>query len=464
MKLRYLFLLPAFLLTTVLTAGSVAVCASNVNVALPADACTITLTPAMIDAGSYDTNGFSFSLSLNGHRNLGPGYHNVVLTASGRSGYNSCWSRVLVEDKVVPSVHCTDQTHYLVAPDQNVTYNIEDMVSITDNCVTIDDINITVPDNNSFGSYPFSASATDGGGNVGLCYGTVTTIDAEPQNYCSSSRNAHYEHISNIQLGSINHSSGADGGYNWNYPTGSNTLYHGSNYNLSYAPGFSFSFTYQEYWSVYIDKNGDGDFTDSGELLHQWHGYGGNSFNFTSPGTYWGWSRIRVVMRYGGYATSPCGGGGYGETEDISVYLRPYFWFPWPGFKQGELLTEGNNIIGQELELGSARPVEEIIPGEAAQRRQLIASAATTNSSTAITGAPIKIFPNPAKAGQAINITGQDEDHELLLRNMSGQLVKTFQRGTTRAYLPGNLPTGIYLLSGIGAGSGASWTRRVVVK
>ena len=332
MKLRYLFLLPVFFVAAFLTAAPVAVCLSNVYVALPEDACEITLYGSEIDGGSYDTWGASIGLSLNGGEDLGPGTYNLVLTVTSRYGSTSCWSQVVVEDKVTPTVTCHNQTHYLVAPDQPVTYNLDDMVTVTDNCEPVVTANITVADEIGFGTLPFSASATDGGGNTGSCSGTVTTIDAEPQNYCSSNRNDYYEHISNVQIGSINQSSGADGGYNWHYPTGSNTLYHGWNYTVSYTPGFRFSTTYREYWSVYIDKNGDGDFTDSGELLHQWHGYGGNSFNFASPGTYWGWSRIRVVMKYGGYATSPCGGGGYGGNWGIHGYLPPHLWVPWPGF------------------------------------------------------------------------------------------------------------------------------------
>jgi hypothetical protein len=467
MKLRYFILLPALFITSILAAGPVAVCEAQVNVALPANACEITLTPAMIDAGSYDTNGHSFGRSLNGHRNLGPGYYNVVLTVYTRFGSNSCWSQVLVEDKTTPSVTCHPQTHYLVASDQPITYSTEDIVTISDNCEPLAYTAINVPDPSGYGTYTFSAYAIDNAGNTGACLNTMTIIDAEPQDYCSSSRSDNYEHISNIQLNSfspnINQSSGADGGYNWHYPTGNNILYHGTTYTLSYTPGFRFS-TYHEYWSVYIDKNADGDFTDSGELLHQWQGYGGNSFNFASPGTVWGWSRIRVVMRYGGYATSPCGGGGYGETEDISVYLRPYFFIPWPGFKQKDLVTASNVIAGQELlVLGSENPTEEALPREVEQRRQLIAPEQNSSFPT-ITQTGISVFPNPVRAGQEVTVNGQDEASELVLRNMTGRIVKRYLQGTTRVEVPANLPAGIYLLSGVATANGKLWTKRVVVK
>lgn len=464
MKLRYLFLLPSFLITCLLTAAPIAICETNVNVALPADGCEITLTPRMIDAGSYDTHGTIISLSLNGHQNLGPGTHTVWLIASSRSGNSYCSSQVTVNDITPPRVSCHNQTHYLVALDQGVTYNIDDMVSMSDNCepFATSGIHITDPSDTGFGTTTFSASASDDWGNTGICIGTVTLVDAEPQNYCSSSRNAYYEHISNVSINSylpaINQSSGADGGYKWHYPTGSNILYHGSTYTMSYSPGFRFSTTYHEYWSVYIDKNGDGDFTDSGELLHQWHGYGGNTFSFSSPGAYWGWSRIRVVMRYGGYATSPCGGGGYGETEDISVYLRPRFIFPWPNLPQ----EAQDAVAGQEPEAGSERPTEEALPGEAEARRQLSGPAQTNVTTSPETD--IRIFPNPARAGQAVTVSGHHETTEFLLRNLAGQVVKTYPKGTSRAEIPANLPAGIYLLSGNSTAGGKPWTKRVVVR
>lgn len=447
-----------------MVAAPVAVCLSTVYVALPADACEITLYGNEVDGGSYDYDATIATFAITGGNNLIPGNYTVTMTYTTRNGSATCWSTVVVQDKTAPTVTCTDRTYYLVAPDQPFVINTDYLVSVTDNCQPIPVINLNVFDSNTFGTTPFSASATDNGGNTGSCSGTVTTVDAEPQNYCSSSRNPYYEHISNISLGAINHSSGADGGYNWNYPEGSNTLYHGSTYTMSYTPGFAFSSTYHEYWSVYIDKNGDGDFTDSGELLHQWNGYGGNSFSFTSPGTYWGWSRIRVVMRYGGYATSPCGGGGYGETEDISVYLRPFFWFPWPGFRQAEDLAEMTGNSNQAMSLGSTRPVEAAIPEEAEQRRQLSSPTSPGTNSGQPTAVPVKVFPNPARAGQAINIFGQNQGHDLLLRNMTGQVVKTYPGTTTRAFLPGNLPAGIYLLSGIASEGGQAWTRRVMVR
>lgn len=463
MKLRYLLFLSALFITSFLTASPIAVCLSTVYVSLPPDACEITVYGSEINGGSYDTQGVPITLSIDDSNDLGPGTYDFVLTVTSRYGSASCWSQVVVQDKTTPTVTCHNQTHYLVAPDQPIVYNVDDMFTVTDNCDPVEYISISVHDESRFGSSSFTASATDGDGNTGSCSGAVTTIDAEPQNYCSSSRSDYYEHISNVQIGSINQSSGANGGYNWHYPEGSNTIYHGWNYTVSYTPGFRFSTTYQEYWSVYIDKNGDGDFTDSGELLHQWHGYGGNSFTFASPGTYWGWSRIRVVMKYGGYATSPCGGGGYGETEDISVYLRPYFWFPWPGFKQEDLQTELNAAAGQELTPALDRPVEEARPGELAQRRQLTAPEQST-SSNSLAQADISIFPNPVRAGQQVTVRGADATSELQLRNIAGQVIKIYAPGTTQLTMPANLPAGMFLLSGVTAEGGESWTRRVMVR
>jgi hypothetical protein len=168
-------------------------------------------------------------------------------------------------------------------------------------------------------------------------------------------------------------------------------------------------------------------------------------------------------MRYGGYASSPCGNDGYGETEDISVYLRPYFWIPWPGFKQQDQSAVQNSVLRQDMILGSARQEEEALPEEVEQRRQLTAPEQTPSFRT-VPKTNISVFPNPVIAGQRVTVSGQADKSELVLRNINGQIVKRYSQGTTQAEIPANLPSGVYLLSGVGAERGKSWTKRVVVR
>lgn len=459
MKQRYFLFLLSFLSTAFLAASPIAICESYVNIAVPGSGCTVDVHPQDIDGGSYDPSGSdAVAKWVTGGLNLAPGVHLVTLNVWSNGVTNSCWSTVTVEDKLDPVATCTNQTIYLVAPDQPFILNVDDMVSFTDNCSVTGQINVADIARTTYGTEYFSAEATDPSGNYDYCWGTITTVDGEPQNYCASDRNDHYEHIANLNLttssGTLNHSSGSDGGYNWHYPESDNILYHGFSYNLSYSPGFRFSTTYHEYWRVYIDKNADGDFTDSGELLHQWRGYGGNSFTFTSPGTVWGWSRIRVVMSYGGYA-GPCGTSGYGETEDISVYLRPYFFFPWPGFRQAgeEITTHAANEHSLELPLAENRPVEAPHAAEAAQRSGLEINTPALPETNNIT-----LYPNPVRAGLPLTITGHDAATPLQLFNLSGKVVKEYSGKATQLNIPAHLPAGIYLLRS------QDWTRRVIVR
>lgn len=464
MSLRYSFTLSLFLgaFLSLQATALVAICESQVNVSLPVDACTVNITPDMIDGGSYSTTGGPLTRYVTGGYNRGPGTYTVFLNiVDQNNSSNSCWSRVIVEDKTTPVVTCTNQTIYLVAPDQPHVLNFEDMVSITDNCTTADVFSVT--DMAGFGTTPFSVSATDGSGNTSFCSGTVTRVDAEPQNYCSSSRNSYYEHINRIDLVTATNNqavtTGNSGGYHWHYPEGQNTLYHGYSYRLTYAPGFRSS-SYHEYWRVYLDKNGDGDFTDSGELLHQWNGYGGNSFNFTSPGAFWGWSRIRVVMSYGGYA-GPCGGG-YGETEDISVYLRPWFIIIWPWGKETDSDNLAQAAVAPADLLAEERNEEPPRPGEAAMREGLNTDHVTSSTIRPATIEDIQIYPNPANSGERIKVRGLGDatNQLLLLRDLNGRQIQSYSISGNQGdlQLPNNLATGIYLLSG------QDWTKRVLIK
>jgi PKD repeat protein len=89
---------------------------------------------------------------------------------------------------------------------------------------------------------------------------------------------------------------------------------------------------YQEYISVYIDYNHDGDLTDAGELVA--HGSiptGTDSIvrNFAVPITAMnGPTLMRVIDQWAGTtATLPCAGYSWGETEDYVVNILP----PPPG-------------------------------------------------------------------------------------------------------------------------------------
>jgi hypothetical protein len=141
-----------------------------------------------------------------------------------------------------------------------------------------------------------------------------------PPQYCSSNgTNSSYEWVQKVILGSINNTSGNNGGYA-NYTNLSASLNAGSTYTINLTPGFAGS-VYTEYWRVWIDYNNDLDWNDSGEQVGQGTGNAAINVSFTVPaGTPTGSKRMRVSMKYGGYP-AVCGSFTYGEVEDYTVVI-----------------------------------------------------------------------------------------------------------------------------------------------
>ncbi len=141
-----------------------------------------------------------------------------------------------------------------------------------------------------------------------------------PPSYCTSNgTNSNYEYINKVVLGSINNTSGNNGGYG-NFTSQSTNLTPGTNYTITLTPGYS-SGTYAENWRVWIDYNGDLDWVDQGEQVAQGSGSGALTIAFTVPaGTAAGTKRMRVSMEYG--ALPPiCGSFTYGEVEDYTIVI-----------------------------------------------------------------------------------------------------------------------------------------------
>ncbi len=143
-----------------------------------------------------------------------------------------------------------------------------------------------------------------------------------PTGYCASKgSNSSYEWIDLVQLGTINNTSGNDGGYK-DYTNLSTTLSAGTQYTVYFSAGFSGT-SYTEFWQVWIDYNRDGDFLDAGEQVAT----GSSSSSTTLSGTFTvpttistGTTKMRVTMKYNAAATS-CETFTYGEVEDYAVNL-----------------------------------------------------------------------------------------------------------------------------------------------
>jgi endonuclease I len=143
-----------------------------------------------------------------------------------------------------------------------------------------------------------------------------------PEGYCSTKGNTvSDEWIDFVNLGNINNSTSANGGYA-DFTSQSTNLSSGSTYTISFSTGFSGT-GYTEYWKIWIDYNRDGDFNDSGEEIASKYSSGSGTLtsSFTVPaGVSDGTTRMRISMKYGSYPTS-CETFTYGEVEDYAVVL-----------------------------------------------------------------------------------------------------------------------------------------------
>lgn len=141
-----------------------------------------------------------------------------------------------------------------------------------------------------------------------------------PPAYCASNgSNTTDEWINKVVLGSINNTSGNNGGYA-NYTAISTNLTAGTTYTLNLTPAFSGQ-TYLEFWTVWIDYNGDLDWADAGEQVAQGSGTSAINVNFTVPaGATPLTTRMRVSMQYNAYPPT-CGTFTWGEVEDYTVVI-----------------------------------------------------------------------------------------------------------------------------------------------
>ncbi|MGV6830203.1 MAG: immunoglobulin-like domain-containing protein [bacterium] len=153
--------------------------------------------------------------------------------------------------------------------------------------------------------------------------GSVNFTTTEIQlNYCdSASTNTNDEFISRVQLNTIDNTSGAQ--FYSNFTNVSTSLTQGQSYTITVTPTWTGT-VYAEGYSVWIDYNKDGDFSDAGEQVWSQAATTATpvSGSFTIPsGTVQGNTRMRVTMQYNA-VPSACGSFTYGEVEDYTVNLQ----------------------------------------------------------------------------------------------------------------------------------------------
>ena len=148
-----------------------------------------------------------------------------------------------------------------------------------------------------------------------------TTTDVQ-LNYCNSaSTNVNDEYISRVQLNTIDNSSGAQ--FYSDFTSISTTLTKDTQYTITVTPTWTGT-VYNESYSVWIDYNRDGDFTDAGEQVWTQGNTQASSVSgsFTIPSSaVENSTRMRVSMKYNALPSS-CETFTYGEVEDYTVIIE----------------------------------------------------------------------------------------------------------------------------------------------
>lgn len=150
---------------------------------------------------------------------------------------------------------------------------------------------------------------------------TVTTESGQVEvNYCDSKGNSVAdEWIQRVRFGSIDNTSGANGGYA-DFTSQSTNVVTGGSYNITINPDWA-GRTYREAYNVWIDWNQDGDFNDAGEAVYSRSRTTNTviSGNISVPNNaLTGATRMRVTMKYNANASS-CETFSYGEVEDYTI-------------------------------------------------------------------------------------------------------------------------------------------------
>lgn len=163
---------------------------------------------------------------------------------------------------------------------------------------------------------------------VEICSGNVS--------YCTTeAENNYFEWIDKIEMNTFSFESGQGFGYD-DFSHMEIDLASESVVNLTLKPGYVGN-TYEEFWSIWIDLNKDGDFDDAGELVYRNSLDGELVDSFYVPSVVEEiTTKMRVSMRWESYSDC-CGEIDFGEVEDYTVVLLPVNYIP-------EVCVPANNI------------------------------------------------------------------------------------------------------------------------
>ena len=256
---------------------------------------------------------------------------------------------------------------------------------------------------------------------------TVCISDLE---YCTPEHiSTEYEYIRRVKLNTINNWTGDDDGYG-DYTHLSTTLNAGQGYQIRLRPGFQ-NASYVEFWRVYIDFDQDGEF-EGHEKVYQGRGRFEKVGHVYIPS--WaraGETRMRVIMRYGGYA-HPCSDGFEGEIEDYTVNINSgNIELEW---RPGEEEAIANNL---EQDLSTLEADEEFVVTDRSDAQPI--DTESEPPIAAVLEPTMKVYPNPSNGPVTIDLAGfsTGESVKLIITDQLGAQVlnRSLNNGAGQRYL-----------------------------
>ena len=174
----------------------------------------------------------------------------------------------------------------------------------------------------SFGTmYYWSIVPVNANGPAVGCTEQIFTTNATVV-YCTPSSTTCDEHISNVEVGTINNASACTPGGYQDYSAISTDVYRGLSYPITIQNGNGYT---SDQCGIWIDWNQDGDFIDASEIVTVTGtpGAGPYTANITVPITAnLGASKLRIRIVWTGIL-DPCGNASYGESEDYTFNVLP---------------------------------------------------------------------------------------------------------------------------------------------
>lgn len=222
--------------------------------------------------------------------------------------------------------------------------------------------------------------------------------------YCiASGQDASNEWIETIQLGTINNQSGNNEGYG-DYSALSTSLQRDSQLEIGLQAG-QFSY-FPKFWTIWIDFNKNGIFTDQGEEVLSSPVEGNNltvhNINIPSDALT-GTTLLRISMKYNETSES-CEFYEFGETEDYSIDIQD-------NIDRENFFT----IIGQSV-------------------------------STQSSNDGFSIYPNPSSREVSLNLAPEFTGSEISVMDMSGHVVLKVPFENRKIIDVSSLNQGVYLI------------------